>query len=158
MLYTCILKLMDTTNQTDQIESLRTEAGEAGDLAQVAICDRALAGDESAVAECVEVLTDAAAQQDTVAETVAVLLGYDGRNFTSVDGRELREVAGDYASTIDYEKEGVCGYATRYHFHDGSIITSCGSGWDFGYENCWCWAGAGHRPDCEGEVAAGEDR
>lgn len=43
------------------IERLRTEAATAGDLAQVAICDRALDGDETARAECARVIRAAAA-------------------------------------------------------------------------------------------------
>lgn len=50
------------TQITDaQIEALRTEAGAAGDSAQVAICDRAREGDESARAECARVIANAAA-------------------------------------------------------------------------------------------------
>ena len=45
-----------------QIRALRSEAGVAGDLAQVAICDRALAGDADARRECARVIADAAAQ------------------------------------------------------------------------------------------------
>lgn len=44
------------TMDMTQIEALRTEAGQAGDLAQVALCDAALAGDEAALAECERVL------------------------------------------------------------------------------------------------------
>jgi hypothetical protein len=51
-----------TTITDEQIEALSTEAGSAGDLDQVAICDRALRGDESAKAECVRVIRDAEAQ------------------------------------------------------------------------------------------------
>lgn len=52
----------DAAEITDaQIEALRTEAGGAGDSAQVAICDRALQGDESARAECARVIADAQA-------------------------------------------------------------------------------------------------
>lgn len=39
----------------DEILSLRTVAGEAGDLAQVEICDRALAGDPVALTVCLHV-------------------------------------------------------------------------------------------------------
>lgn len=46
----------------DRIKELRYEAGCHGDYEQVAICDRALEGDEAAIAECVRV-TDAAADQ-----------------------------------------------------------------------------------------------
>lgn len=46
------------------IRALRGEAGVAGDLEQVAVCDRALAGDEAALRECKRVVDDAHAQQD----------------------------------------------------------------------------------------------
>lgn len=45
-----------------QISALRDEAAAAGDLEQVAICDRALEGDDSARRECVRVIRDAEAQ------------------------------------------------------------------------------------------------
>lgn len=48
---------------TTQIEALMTEAGEHGDLQQVEICERALTGDEAAIAECQRVIDAAAAQQ-----------------------------------------------------------------------------------------------
>lgn len=57
--------MMATTIETvtkNQIQALRTEAGAAGDLKQVAICDRALDGDEAARAECARVIADAEAQ------------------------------------------------------------------------------------------------
>ncbi len=44
----------------DEIDDLRTEAGQAGDREQVAICDRALDGDLPARAECARVIADAA--------------------------------------------------------------------------------------------------
>lgn len=54
-----------TTDITDaQIEALRTEAAHAWDYDQVAICDRALQGDDAARAECAEVIADAAAMDD----------------------------------------------------------------------------------------------
>lgn len=43
----------------DVIEQLRLEAAEAGDLAQVYICDRALDGDKEALAECARVIQEA---------------------------------------------------------------------------------------------------
>lgn len=46
------------------VERLRAEAATAGDLAQVAICDRALDGDETARAECARVIRAAAAMGD----------------------------------------------------------------------------------------------
>ena len=53
-----------TTITQEQIQALRDEAGQAGDLEQVAICDRALEGDETAMAECECVIADAAARAD----------------------------------------------------------------------------------------------
>lgn len=57
-------KKMTTTITDTQIEQLRTEAGQAGDHLQVAICDRAIEGDEQTRAECARVIADAAAQQE----------------------------------------------------------------------------------------------
>lgn len=42
-----------------RIEQLRTAAGQAGDVAQVEMCDRALEGDAQAVADCLDVCRDA---------------------------------------------------------------------------------------------------
>lgn len=47
----------------DTICALRAEAGEAGDLAMVAICDRASEGDADALVYVVEVLRYADAQR-----------------------------------------------------------------------------------------------
>lgn len=56
---------MNNDSITDeQIEALSTEAASAGDLEQVAICERALAGDDAARAECALVIGDAAAQAE----------------------------------------------------------------------------------------------
>lgn len=46
-----------------QIEELRDEAGRAGDLAQVEICDRALGGDDDAIDECARVIALARSNQ-----------------------------------------------------------------------------------------------
>ena len=48
---------------TEQLQQLRTEAAGAGDLAQVALCDAALAGDDAAMARCARVIADAAAME-----------------------------------------------------------------------------------------------
>jgi len=48
----------------DEIEELRDEAARVGDVDQVAICDRALDGDEAARVECARVIAHAAAQID----------------------------------------------------------------------------------------------
>ena len=47
----------------EQIITLGEEAGVAGDLDMVAICERAIGGDDEARAECVEVIRYAEAQQ-----------------------------------------------------------------------------------------------
>lgn len=48
----------------EQIEALRTEAGEHGDLAQVELCDAALGGDEAARARCERAIRAAQAMAD----------------------------------------------------------------------------------------------
>ena len=50
--------------EEDILWSLRDEAETAGDAAQVAICDRAMAGDRAATLECVRVISHAQAQAD----------------------------------------------------------------------------------------------
>lgn len=42
----------ESTIDRDDVTELRAEADKAGDSNQVAICDRALAGDDDAWAEC----------------------------------------------------------------------------------------------------------
>lgn len=55
---------MDRTITDEQIAGLMREAGAAAtpDLAQVELCERALAGDTAARAECERVIRDAGAQ------------------------------------------------------------------------------------------------
>jgi hypothetical protein len=50
----------------EQIITLGEEAGCAGDLDMVAICERAIDGDDEARAECVEVIRDAEAQREAM--------------------------------------------------------------------------------------------
>lgn len=47
-----------TITTTYQIERLRAEAGEAGDVAQVAICDRALRGSQRAIRACERIIRE----------------------------------------------------------------------------------------------------
>lgn len=49
---------MNTTASPSQITTLRSEATNNGDPEMVAICDRALSGDDTAIAECTDVITD----------------------------------------------------------------------------------------------------
>ncbi len=60
--YSLEVTMTKTTATDEEIMALRTEAGAAGDLEQVEICDRALAGDAEAMAECIAVMADAEAQ------------------------------------------------------------------------------------------------
>jgi hypothetical protein len=46
----------------DGIRALRSEAGQAGDLDMVTICDRALNGDHQAICEVARVIADARAR------------------------------------------------------------------------------------------------
>lgn len=48
---------------TEQIQALLSEAGEHGDLEQVAICEKALAGDTQARRECERVIAAARAME-----------------------------------------------------------------------------------------------
>jgi hypothetical protein len=52
------------TVTVEQIEALRDEAGAAGDTEMVAICERAIDGDESAADECAKAIRAAAANED----------------------------------------------------------------------------------------------
>lgn len=54
---------LDTLTDT-QIEHLRAEARLACDLEQATMCDRALAGDTAARAECAHVIATAEAMED----------------------------------------------------------------------------------------------
>ena len=47
-----------------QVEALLSEAGEAGDLEMVNICERALAGYHDAIVECDRVMADGDAQKE----------------------------------------------------------------------------------------------
>lgn len=49
---------------TDQIEALKTEAGEAGDAEMVALCERALLGHEDGWVACADAIEDAANMDD----------------------------------------------------------------------------------------------
>lgn len=57
--------MTETKITNDQISTLRSEAGQAGDLEMVAICDQAIAGDESARNECADVIAAAQAMDDS---------------------------------------------------------------------------------------------
>ena len=52
------------TPSDERLRGLRAGAGEAGDLEQVELCDRALEGEAAAIARCAMALRDADAQRD----------------------------------------------------------------------------------------------
>ena len=54
-----------------EIDALRTEAAAAGDLAMVAICDAALAGDFDARLKCEDAVSSAAALADVTEREAA---------------------------------------------------------------------------------------
>lgn len=53
----------DAEISDEQIRQLSTEAAEAGDLAQVRVCERAMTGDERARLACAAIIRDAEAQR-----------------------------------------------------------------------------------------------
>lgn len=53
-----------TTITDDQITQLQIEAGAAGDIETVALCDRALAGDPSARLRALDIIIAARAMED----------------------------------------------------------------------------------------------
>lgn len=57
---------MTMTITDTQIEQLSREAAEAGDLHQVALCERALAGSRSARRVCAKVIADASANNEEI--------------------------------------------------------------------------------------------
>jgi len=54
--------LTDELTFTARVRQLWTEAGQAGDMAQVRLCQQALAGDQDAREACAIVLAEAEAQ------------------------------------------------------------------------------------------------
>lgn len=54
--------MKELNKELNQISCLLAEAARAGDLEQVAICEKALDGDADAMAECRRVIQDARAQ------------------------------------------------------------------------------------------------
>jgi len=57
--------MFNTDIDTTTLNTLRMEAGMAGDLDAVALCDAALTGDEDAMDAVAEMLDAAAAQDDS---------------------------------------------------------------------------------------------
>lgn len=84
----------------------------------------------------------------TVAQRIANLFRNDGQCF-EVDGVGLSDICADNSA---YKRDpDRCGTTERYTFRDGSVITICGDGWDFGYPDCFCWHECGHTEECAGD-------
>ena len=77
---------------------------------------------------------------ETTAQTIAAK--FDGTEFTTADGEHFDEVC----KGVGGVRFG-CAEIYKYEFQDGSVLTVAGDAWDFGYEECMCWQGAGHDPD-----------
>jgi hypothetical protein len=54
----------------ERIEALKNDAAVAGDLAMVAVCERALDGDQDAHDQCERVISEARAQEDARARVL----------------------------------------------------------------------------------------
>lgn len=82
----------------------------------------------------------------TQAELISVQFGDDGLCFTNNVGTPLALICNELAAD-----RSESGDAIRWTFPDGSVITAVGGGWDFGYDDCFCYRGAGHNDDCSAE-------
>lgn len=76
----------------------------------------------------------------TLAEKFADQFDNNGQRWTTDDGIKM-DVVAEGMSAITEQQEGVTSGNYRYIFPDQSVITVHGDGWDFGYIECWCWAG-----------------
>lgn len=105
-----------TTTETvtaEQIETLRTEASEAGNAAQVVLCDAALAGDEGAKAKCVRAIRSAEAMADSA--------GHCDHCDTELTGKEN-------ALAVDTEQgEHVCAACQSLHAADAEQVVASGT-------------------------------
>ncbi len=75
------------------------------------------------------------------AERISEQFGGDGQHFTDNAGRALETVC-DAANILGRDTDGE---SIRWIFPDGSVITATDDGWDFGYSDCFCWQGGGHK-------------
>lgn len=73
----------------------------------------------------------------TTAEKIAQLLGDNGQNWETKDGRTLEELADEHgAVTMTHPDKR---YLTRYLFDDGSAIVACEGAWDIEGKEPWSW-------------------
>lgn len=84
-------------------------------------------------------------QLTTIAETISHRYGDDGARWHDADGIYLEDALRAIGGREVYSPEHS---ASRWTLPDGSVITTAGGGWDYGYPDCWCWQGAGHPDEC----------
>lgn len=85
----------------------------------------------------------------TIAEKISELLGDDGQNWTTYEGELFHDLVSRYQGKEEWRDGYRVGDVVKVTFPDGSIITVAGDAWDFGHEDCWCWASFPHRDECE---------
>ena len=78
----------------------------------------------------------------TTAGRIADLFGPDGQAFETASGQTFDDVCKDAGGERSGDAE-----VYKYIFVDGSVLTVAHDVWDFGYEECMCWHGAGHDPE-----------
>lgn len=95
-------------------------------------------------------------QTQTTAEQIAEMLGNDGTSFATPSGPGWDDPDGerfdDLCRRLGGRKEQEADDLYRYVFADGSALVATGEAWDFGFTDCFCFAGAmngEHRERCE---------
>lgn len=104
-------------------------------------------------------MQDAPLEGTTVAERIAEL--FDGADCKPLRGRSRRylaDICERFAVRRDTDGSRRWDTPYRWMFRDGSTITAAGSGYDLGYPDCFCWAGAGHMDDCTQEEPCPESK
>lgn len=82
----------------------------------------------------------------TTAQQISEQFHNDGQCWEN-DDTHIDAACATAGGTRDWEY----GYGTdsyRWTFRDGSCLTMHGDAWDYGYPECFCWQGAGHKDDC----------
>ncbi len=82
----------------------------------------------------------------TMAEQISARYDDDGQCWTDAQGIHLEAALRDAFARAEL-RPGTTD-VTRWTLGDGSVITTAGDGWDYGYPDCWCWRGAGHAEHC----------
>lgn len=85
----------------------------------------------------------------TQAEKFAKLFNDDGQCWETKEGIGFDEMMEKFKIREEWKHGHRAGMVVRHVFPDGSVITSSGGAWDFGYEKCFCWVGGGHTEECE---------